>query len=308
MSWGGVVSMMYGYFISYFGEDEQEVGHQRSKLKMMGVADDEILVEYDARNSLQFNHLLSIAQRNDIIVATEVGRLAKSTKRLCEFIELAKERRLKLIIGDFVLDCRYEIDPITEGMLKMMAIFYNMEREIISQRVRSGMKNAAEWDGAKLGRPKMTLENLPPLFLQHYPKYQLEEITQEGLAKLCNLSRQTISKYIKLYQSTITIHEMAKHEAEVVKSLAAEEKRNANIKYWDYEVLEDMAEGEDLSDGPCRIKTPAIIELKRRSKKATKKLDDALAEKMRLQSIIDRNMPPETVEPAEEMDFSVFDI
>ena len=47
----------------------------------------------------------------------------RSTKQLCEIIEVAKARRLKLIIGTFVVDCSGTLDPMTDGMLKMMGVF-----------------------------------------------------------------------------------------------------------------------------------------------------------------------------------------
>ncbi len=42
------------------------------------------------------------------------------------------------------MDCsKGEMNPMTEGMVKMCGVFAEMERNIISQRVKSEMKNAA---------------------------------------------------------------------------------------------------------------------------------------------------------------------
>ncbi len=40
------------------------------------------------------------------------------------------------------MDCTKELDPMTHGMLTMWGVFAEMERNIISQRVKSGMANA----------------------------------------------------------------------------------------------------------------------------------------------------------------------
>ena len=52
---------------------------------------------------------------------------------------------------------------MTEGMLKMMGVFSELERNIISQRVKSGMQNA-KIKGKKIGRPQVTAENIPNIF------------------------------------------------------------------------------------------------------------------------------------------------
>ncbi|WP_072301132.1 recombinase family protein [Ruminococcus flavefaciens] len=88
----------------------------------------------------ELKKLLKIVNTGDTIISTEVSRITRSTKQLCEIIELAKTKHLKLILGTFIVDCSRELDPMTEGMLKMMGVFSELERNIISQRVKSGME------------------------------------------------------------------------------------------------------------------------------------------------------------------------
>lgn len=79
------------------------------------------------------------------MATTEVSRLTRSTRHLCEILQIVKDKRLILDIGgSFRVDCsKGEMDPMTEGMIKMWGVFAEIERNIISQRVKSGMKNAA---------------------------------------------------------------------------------------------------------------------------------------------------------------------
>lgn len=88
---------------------------------------------------------------------------------------------------------------MTDGMLKMMDVFAEMERNMISESVKSGMVNAVA-KGKKIGRPSTNVENLPSNFIKHYPKYKNGEINKGELARLCSISRQTIYKYINLYE------------------------------------------------------------------------------------------------------------
>jgi len=196
--------MIYGYCRCSTNESKQDIDRQKRDLKKLGVKDSNIFFEYESgtkTDRIQLNRLLETVKTGDSIITTEVSRLTRSTKQLCELIDFAKEKRIELIIGNFKVDCRHELDPMTDGMLKMMGVFAEMERSMLRQRVKSGMENAKA-KGAIIGRPATTVDALPQLFLKHYPKYIAKHITQEELARLCNMSRQTINKYIKIYRQS----------------------------------------------------------------------------------------------------------
>jgi DNA invertase Pin-like site-specific DNA recombinase len=193
--------MLYGYCRCSTNENKQDIDRQRRELRKLGIDEANIFFEYESgtkADRIQLNRLLNAVKQGDTIAATEVSRLTRSTKQLCEIIDFAKDKRLKLIIGAFVVDCRNALDPMTDGMLKMMGVFAEMERNMISQRVKSGMENARA-KGAAIGRPATTIENLPKSFLTSYPLYLSGTIKLAGLARLCGISRQTTYKYIGVY-------------------------------------------------------------------------------------------------------------
>ena len=97
-----------------------------------------------------------------------------------------------------MVDCSQgKMEPMTEGMIKMWGVFAEMERNIISQRVISGMKNAAA-KGIKLGRPEVTKDNLPDKFWKYYNQYQNKQINISEFSRLMDCSRASIYKYIKI--------------------------------------------------------------------------------------------------------------
>ena len=97
-----------------------------------------------------------------------------------------------------MVDCsKGEMDPMTEGMIKMWGVFAEMERNIISQRVISGMKNAAA-KGIKIGRPEVTKDNLPDKFWKYYSLYKKGDMSITDFAKVMESSRTTIYKYIQI--------------------------------------------------------------------------------------------------------------
>lgn len=196
---------IYGYARCSTDESRQDINRQKRELKALGCTDESNMYwEYESGTKVdrvELNKLLDKVVQGDTIVTTEVSRITRSTKQLCEIIDLVQRKHLKLMIGTFVVDCtKGELDPMTEGMLKMMGVFSEMERNMIRQRVKSGMAHAKS-KGKEIGRPKLTAEKLPSSFIRHYPKYLAKEINQVELARLCNCSRQSVSKYIKIYNT-----------------------------------------------------------------------------------------------------------
>lgn len=195
--------MIYGYARCSTNEKMQDINRQARELKQQGATDTTIYLEYESgmkADRVELQKLLDIVQSGDTIIATEVSRITRSTKQLCDIIELAKNKHIKLVLGTFVVDCSKELDPMTEGMLKMMGVFSELERNIISQRVKSGMENAKA-KGKTIGRPPTTAEDIPSIFYKHYPKYKKGEINKKEFSRLCDLSYPTIYKYLSIVES-----------------------------------------------------------------------------------------------------------
>lgn len=194
--------MVYGYARCSTNEQLQDINRQVRELKQQGATETTIYLEYESGtkiNRAELHKLLSVVQVGDTILATEVSRITRSTKQLCDIIEFAKERKIKLVLGNFVVDCTKELDPMTEGMLKMMGVFAELERNMISQRVRSGMDNAKS-KGKRIGRPTTTADDIPNIFYKHYPKYKKGELNKKELSRLCSLSYPTVYKYLQIVE------------------------------------------------------------------------------------------------------------
>ncbi len=194
--------MVYGYARCSTNEKMQDIQRQVRELKQQGATDETIYFEYESgtkERRTELDRLLKAVQPGDTILATEVSRITRSTKQLCDIIEFAKEQQIKLILGSFVVDCTKELDPMTEGMLKMMGVFAELERNMISQRVKSGMDNAKA-KGKTIGRPQTTADDIPASFYKHYPKYKNGEINKKEFSRLCNLSYPTIYKYLSMVE------------------------------------------------------------------------------------------------------------
>lgn len=198
--------MIYGYCRCSTNEDKQDIDRQIRDVMSLGVTDiKNIYKEYENGTKfdrLEFQKLLNIVKEGDTIISTEVSRLSRSTKDLCELIEFAKNKKIKLVLGSFVVDCTKVLDPMTEGMLKMMGVFAELERNIISQRVKSGMMNAKS-KGKQIGRSTTTKEDVlnNRKFMKYYNQYKNGDTTIMEVSKLCEISRTTVYKYINLLEN-----------------------------------------------------------------------------------------------------------
>lgn len=195
--------MIYGYARCSTNNVKQDITRQIRELKSLGVNINNIYFEYASgtkTNREQLKRLMNIVLEGDTIVSTEVSRITRSSKQLCEIIEFAKIKKIKLILGNFVVDCSKNLDPMTEGMMKMMGVFAELERNMISQRVKSGMANAKS-KGKTIGRPSKTKEDIPNNVINAYDLLKTQKINKSECARMCNISRPTLDKYIKIIES-----------------------------------------------------------------------------------------------------------
>lgn len=194
--------MNFGYARCSTNESRQDIDRQVRELKAAGA--EEIFLEYehgDAAVKKQQQTLFDTAQEGDTIITLEVPRLARSTKQLCEIIEIINAKHLRLVIvGSITMDCRNgHADPMTEAFLQMAGVFSQLELAMIRARVKSGMANARA-KGASIGRPRTTVDDVPPVFLRHYPAYRNGKLNVSELSRVCNISRTTAYKYLSLLQ------------------------------------------------------------------------------------------------------------
>ena len=192
--------MIYGYARCSTNDSKQDIRRQIRELKAAGA--EEVVFEYehgDARIKKELQMLLDTARAGDSIITLEVSRLSRSTQQLCEIINIIRQKRLRLVIvGSITVDCRSgEIDPMSQAFIQMSAVFAELELSIVRARVKSGMANARA-KGHRIGRPRSTKEDIPGIFLKHYPAYKMGKMNVSELARVCGLSRPTVYKYLRM--------------------------------------------------------------------------------------------------------------
>ena len=197
--------MIYGYCRCSTNESKQDIDRQINALKQSGA--DSIFFEYehgDAEHKRELEKLLSSTAPGDAIITVEVSRLARSTKQLCTLIDTIRERQLKLVIlGSVTVDCTNgELDPMTKAFLQMSGVFAELELSMIRARVKSGVANARA-KGKHIGRPKTTADDIPAAFLKFYPAYKSGKLTATEYARVANIGRTTLYKYLKIVEDGV---------------------------------------------------------------------------------------------------------
>ena len=192
--------MIYGYARCSTNEDKQDINRQIRELKAAGA--EEVIFEYEHGDSAvkqNLQMLLDTVREGDTVITLEVSRLSRSTKQLCEIIEVIRSKHLRLmIVGSVTIDCRNgELDAMSAAFLQMAGVFSELELQMIRARVKSGVANAKA-KGIKVGRPKLTKEDIPQAFYRHYPAYAAGKMNLTELARVCDLSRPTVYKYIHM--------------------------------------------------------------------------------------------------------------
>lgn len=195
--------LIYGYCRCSTNESKQDVNRQKRELKLMGVEESYIFLEYESGtkvNRPELNKLLNVVSSGDTIVTTEISRLTRSTKQLCDLIDLIKAKHLKLVIqNSLVIDCTSgeQIDAMSNAFLQIAAVFAELERNMAVDRVRSGMANAKS-KGVRLGRPLLTVDKIPSKVVNLFDRYRDKQLSKTEYAKLCDISRPTLDKYLSL--------------------------------------------------------------------------------------------------------------
>ena len=192
--------MIYGYARCSTNEDKQDINRQIRELKAAGA--EEVIFEYEHGDSAvkqNLQMLLDTVQEGDTVITLEVSRLSRSTKQLCEIIEVIRSKHLRLmIVGSVTIDCRNgELDAMSAAFLQMAGVFSELELQMIRARVKSGMANAKA-KGKKIGRPHTTKDDIPSAFMKHYAAFVAGTMNVSELARVCGLSRPTVYKYLKM--------------------------------------------------------------------------------------------------------------
>ena len=144
-------------------------------------------------NREELNKMLEFVREGDTIVIHDFSRLARSTKDLLHIVELLKDKKVNLISAKENIDSS---TPTGKLMLTMIGAINEFERTNMLERQREGIA-IAKLEGKYKGRKEVKVDN----FEEYYTRYLNREFNKTQLAKELGVSRPTLDKLIKEYES-----------------------------------------------------------------------------------------------------------
>jgi len=133
--------------------------------------------------------LKAITQRKaDRVMVWSVDRLGRSLQDLISTLNEIQAAGADLYIHQQAIDTS---TPAGQALFGMLGVFSTFEREIIRERVISGLERAKA-KGVKLGR-----KPIPPIKIKQVQKLRLEGHTQTAIAKKVGITQAKVSQILK---------------------------------------------------------------------------------------------------------------
>lgn len=149
--------MNYAY--ARVSTDYQEHDRQKEILKGYDIKQENYFFEIisggkAAKKRPVFEQMFKKVKEGDTIYFTEMSRMGRSTKDLIDTVDELVNNGVSVVFikENLRIGSAFETDPVSTLIFHIFASFSQFERELISQRVKDGLK-AKKAEGVQLGRP-----------------------------------------------------------------------------------------------------------------------------------------------------------
>jgi DNA invertase Pin-like site-specific DNA recombinase len=139
--------------------------------------------------------IIEKAKAGDVVVASEISRLARSTLQVLDILETCANKKISVHItkGQMVIDGSMQ-STITATILGLAA---QIEREFISKRTKEALERAKQ-SGKKLGRPKGKAKTIKlDTYADQIKDYLKKGVSKRSIARIIECSPSTLYEWIK---------------------------------------------------------------------------------------------------------------
>lgn len=192
--------MKYGYMrVSTMFENSKErnqtFDRQLMILKENGVDENNIFQErisggVSTKKRPEFDKLMNVVKKGDIIVVSEMSRFSRSLQDLIESVNKLTDEGIGVVFlkENITIDTN-GLNPMNKLIFQLFGAFAEFEKSLIAERVKMGMKASKE-KGTQMGRPKKEID---------MKQFELDanELTYEELAEKYHISRANVAMKIK---------------------------------------------------------------------------------------------------------------
>lgn len=145
----------------------------------------------------RIDELMENLNQGDVLIASELSRLARSVGQIAIIVDTLRDNGVKLICIKEGIKLNGNRDIQTKTMITMFSLFAEIERDLISERTKEGLKRARA-QGKLLGRPKGSLGKSKLDGKETEIKDLLAKGgTKANIARILGVSWPTLNNFIK---------------------------------------------------------------------------------------------------------------
>lgn len=208
--------MIFAYTRISTNKESQKTDRQIDTLKRYAaenqfsfdrISEERISGNVKGDNRPVYSDLKKGLRNDDILVLTDLDRLGRNADDTIQELKDLKSLGVRVVILDipYMNEWAKVQDSsiyamIIDILITLKAHIAQQEREKMQQRINQGLAAAKE-NGVRLGRPEVIL---PKGFIKEYEKYKsggYGDITATAFARMLNIGRSTLYKYINLYEN-----------------------------------------------------------------------------------------------------------
>ena len=175
----------------------QETARQDDEMAKLGV--NRIFVEKVSgknANRPELKKMLDYVRDGDVVVVSDISRLARSTRDLLSIIDVLTHKNVGFVSMKENIDTS---TPQGRFILTIFGALAELERDNILSRQREGI-DAAKARGKKLGRPAL---EYPKQWGKTYQSWKAGEISPTEAAKELKLKRPTFYLMVKRWEESL---------------------------------------------------------------------------------------------------------
>ena len=185
--------------------DRQTVDNQRLAIldychRNQFQVDDWIDVKMSSRRTpaqRRIDELLERLKEGDRLIVAELSRLARSVGQIAVTVSTLLKKKVRFISIKESISLNGGQDMQAKVMITMFSLFSEIERDLISERTKEGLKRARA-EGKLLGRPRGTLGKSKLDGKEDEIKRFLKGgINKTNIARYLNVSWSTLENFIK---------------------------------------------------------------------------------------------------------------
>jgi len=156
-------------------------------------------VEAFSRKSIKqrrIDELLEQLKEGDTLIVSELSRLARSVGQIIMIIDELIKNKVRVVCIKENLSLNGKKDMQTKIIITMFSLFAEIERDLISERTKEGLRRARA-EGKLLGRPKGSIGNSKLTGKEQEIKdYMAKGVNLTNIARIYNVAYGTLKHFV----------------------------------------------------------------------------------------------------------------